>query len=75
VFAEPAAAAAAAALGKLRGTGLLKPRDQVVVLVTGHGLKDVDAALGGIRMPEAIAPTAAALENVARRAAGEGALR
>ena len=75
VFAEPAAAAAAAALGKLRGTGLLKPRDQVVVLVTGHGLKDVDAALGGIRMPEAIAPTAAALGNVARRAAGEGALR
>jgi len=75
VFAEPAAAAAAAALGKLRGTGLLKPRDQVVVLVTGHGLKDVDAALGGMRIPEAIAPTAAGLESVARRAAGEEARR
>jgi threonine synthase len=75
VFAEPAAAAAAAALGKLRATGLLMPRDQVVVLVTGHGLKDVDAVLNAIRMPEAIAPTAKGLEAVSRRAGREGALR
>jgi len=70
VFAEPAAAAAAAALGGLGRKGLLRPRDQVVVLVTGHGLKDIDAALSAVRMPAAIAPTAAALARVAGR--GEG---
>lgn len=75
VFAEPAAAAAVAALGKLRQTALLKPRDQVVVLVTGHGLKDIDAALRHLRVPAAIAPTSAGLERVAERLAGKGALR
>jgi threonine synthase len=72
VFAEPAAAAAAAALGKLLRTKLLRPREQVVVLVTGHGLKDVDAALRGVRMPAAIEPTTAGLEGVAARLAGKG---
>jgi len=75
VFAEPAAAAAVAALGKLRHSRQLRPRDQVVVLVTGHGLKDVDAALKGVQMPAAIAPTAAGLESVADRLAGKGAAR
>ncbi|HMD61605.1 MAG TPA: pyridoxal-phosphate dependent enzyme [Opitutaceae bacterium] len=75
VFAEPAAAAAAAALGKLRRTGELRAGDQVVALVTGHGLKDVDAALGKIAMPAAVPPTAAGLESVARRLAGKGAAR
>lgn len=73
VFAEPAAAAAVGALGKLLNTTLLRQRDQVVVLVTGHGLKDVDAALSNVRMPAAIAPTAAGLKSVAARLLGKGA--
>jgi threonine synthase len=43
VFAEPAAAAAIAGLGKARAE--IGRADRVVALVTGHGLKDVDAAL------------------------------
>jgi len=72
VFAEPAAAAAVAALGKMRDASLVKSRDQIVVLITGHGLKDVDAAMKGLRMPSAIAPTAAGLDSVAARLAAKG---
>lgn len=72
VFAEPAAAAAVAALGKLRQASLVGIRDQVVVLITGHGLKDVDAALPSIQIPEAIAPTSAGLERIAERIATKG---
>ena len=67
VFAEPAASAAVAALGKLRKTGLVQPNEQIVVLVTGHGLKDVDAALKNIEMPDAIEANEAALAGVAKR--------
>ena len=73
VFAEPAAAATVAALGRIRAAGLLGEKDQIVLLVTGHGLKDVDAAMKNIRMPAAIEPTAAALGAVARRLAAKGA--
>jgi threonine synthase len=75
VFAEPAAAAGAAALAKLREAGVLGPREQVVVLVTGHGLKDVDAAMTSVRMPAAIEPTTAGLEGVASSLAGKGVRR
>jgi threonine synthase len=72
VFAEPAAAAAVAALARLRDGRLLAADDQVVVLVTGHGLKDVDAALRGVEMPAAIPPTARGLDSVAERLAEKG---
>jgi len=57
VFAEPAAAATVAALSKLRNSELLGRKEQIVLLITGHGLKDVDAALAGIRMPVSVEPT------------------
>ncbi len=72
VFAEPAAAAAVAALLKLRGGQQLQPRDQIVVLITGHGLKDIDAALPNIAMPEPITADAAGLASVAARVAATG---
>ena len=50
VFAEPAAAAAIAGLGKLRDH--VGPGERVVALVTGHGLKDVDAALRALELPD-----------------------
>jgi threonine synthase len=46
VFAEPAAAAPIAGLSKLRER--IGPAERVVALVTGHGLKDVDAAMRGL---------------------------
>ncbi|MFI5335546.1 MAG: threonine synthase [Opitutales bacterium] len=75
VFAEPAAAAAVAALGHLRDNRQMGPRAQVVVLITGHGLKDIDAALQSVRIPESIAPTPAGLASVAARLVGKGKSR
>ena len=62
VFAEPAAAATVAALKKLRGSDLLGRKEQVVLLITGHGLKDVEAAMKTIRLPASIEPTLEALQ-------------
>jgi threonine synthase len=61
VFAEPASAATVAALKKLRHSDLLDPREQIVLLLTGHGLKDVEAAMRNIRIPASIEPTVEAL--------------
>ena len=61
VFAEPAAAATVAALRKLQGSDLLGRKEQIVLLITGHGLKDVEAAMKTIRIPPAIEPTLDAL--------------
>ena len=67
VFAEPAAAAAVAALKKIKAAAMLGPKDQVVVLITGHGLKDVDAAMSNLRIPAAIEPTLAGFEKQGAR--------
>ncbi len=56
IFAEPAAAATAAALLKLDGDSRLRAHEQIVLLVTGHGLKDVGAALTQVKIPEAVEP-------------------
>jgi threonine synthase len=56
IFAEPAAAATVAALKKLRKSHLLDPKERIVLLITGHGLKDVEAAMQTIRIPRSVAP-------------------
>jgi threonine synthase len=61
VFAEPAAAATAAALLTEEARDRLDPAAQVVLLVTGHGLKDIEAPLARVRIPEAVPPDLAAL--------------
>jgi threonine synthase len=68
VFAEPAAAATVAALRKLEGSDLLDRKEQIVLLITGHGLKDVDAAMSTIRIPASIEPSLEALDSVSARA-------
>jgi threonine synthase len=67
VFAEPAAAATAAALPKLRDARELAPRDRIVLLITGHGLKDIDAALRGVRIPPPVEPRLDAAMEFLRR--------
>ena len=62
VFAEPAASATVAGLKKLAAMGAIGPKAQVVLLITGHGLKDLDAALKSIRLPASVPAT---LEAVA----------
>ena len=61
IFAEPAAAATVAALRKLRGSKSLDRKEQIVLLITGHGLKDVEAAMQSIRIPASIDPSIEAL--------------
>jgi threonine synthase len=57
VFAEPAAAAAWAGLEKVQaGPDALPAHAKVVVLVTGHGLKDIEAPLKSVSIPPAIEP-------------------
>jgi len=61
VFAEPAASAAMAGLLKAAESGGFDLSGTTVVLATGNGLKDVDAALKGVSMPEAVEPRLDAL--------------
>lgn len=58
VFTEPAGAAAFAGLVKAQAGAAPLGRDAtVVVLATGHGLKDIDAPLARVAIPPAIEPT------------------
>jgi len=63
IFAEPASSAVVAALKKLRGSGRLDREEQIVLLITGHGLKDVETAMRDIQLPEAVEPTLAGVEE------------
>lgn len=62
IFAEPAAAATVAALAKMRELKLLAPDEQIVLLITGHGLKDVEAAMRKLQIPAAVEPTLEGVE-------------
>ncbi len=62
VFAEPAAAAALAGLEAALGEGLVDRGERVVLMISGSGLKDVDAASRAVVRPEPIEPTVEALE-------------
>lgn len=64
IFAEPACAAVVAALKKLRSSRQLARRDQIVLLITGHGLKDIEAAMRNIRLPKAVAPALASIKSM-----------
>lgn len=63
VFAEPAAAAAVAGIAQARQDGLLNPQSSMVAMITGNGLKDIDAALRAVGSPHEIPPD---LDRVAR---------
>ena len=67
VFAEPACSAVVAALKKLRGSKRLGRKEQIVLLITGHGLKDVDAALKGVPLPASVEPTMAGIDSLMAR--------
>jgi threonine synthase len=61
VFPEPSGAVGAAVLPGLTEKGRVRPGDRVVVLATGHGLKDAQAALHDAGEPPSIPPTVQAL--------------
>lgn len=63
IFTEPAGAAALAGLVKLQaGPDRLDASDRVVILATGHGLKDVEAPLSRVSIPAAIKPVLEAVD-------------
>jgi threonine synthase len=66
LFAEPASAISLAGALKLGASGRLRPRDVLVLTLTGHGLKDPDTAIANseaaISMPADAARLAAVLE-------------
>lgn len=64
IFAEPAGAAALAGLVEARARQLVGENESALVLVTGHGLKDVKGALSAAPTPPAaVAPTLEAVEK------------
>lgn len=68
IFAEPACAAVVAGLKKLKRSRKLARQAQIVLLITGHGLKDVEAAMRGIKVPKSVVPTLSAVEVALGRA-------
>ncbi len=64
VFAEPAGAAAYAGLLQALADGLISSDETVVVINTGSGLKDVNAAIAATGEPQIIEPTLAAVRRV-----------
>jgi threonine synthase len=67
VFAEPAAAATVAGARKLRTRDAIAPDEQVVLLITGHGLKDVDAARQNLFVPDPVDPDIEAVRRFIAR--------
>lgn len=63
VFAEPAGATAFAGFKKAVATGLIGADDDVLVVNTGSGLKDVNSAMIAAGQAPVIEPTMAALEK------------
>jgi threonine synthase len=66
IFAEPAGSASYAGMVKSLQTGLITPDDEVLVINTGSGLKDVRAAMKAVAEPIIIEPTIAALKKAIR---------
>lgn len=63
VFAEPAGAAAFAGLQLAVAEKLVRPDETIVVINTGSGLKDIDAAIQATGEPTVIAPTVEAVKQ------------
>ena len=61
LFCEPASAASVAGLLALAARGGLERRSTAVCVLTGHGLKDPDAAFGLTERPAAVMPSADAV--------------
>ena len=67
VFAEPAAAATVAGTRKLKQSNAISSNEQVVLLITGHGLKDVDAARQNLSVPAPVDPDIEAVRSFIAR--------
>jgi threonine synthase len=64
IFVEPASAASVAGILQLGKRGFFKPGDDIVCILTGHGLKDPDNAMKKGNQPVSIPAELSAVENV-----------
>ncbi|RLF74304.1 threonine synthase, partial [Thermococci archaeon] len=62
IFVEPASASSLAGLMKLRNE--IEEDESVVLITTGHGLKDPNIILEGFELPEPIEPSLEAFKEV-----------
>ena len=69
VFVEPAAAAPLAGLGKMCESGTIMADESVLLVLTGNGLKDVDAVRSTMKEPLQVRPDIE-LEELKSRLAG-----
>jgi threonine synthase len=69
VFCEPAASAAYAGLAKALEAQRIDPEERIVVLLTGSGLKDIEAAMRTVAEPPVVPPD---LDAVRRALKGSG---
>jgi threonine synthase len=63
ILTETAGGVTVAALRRAVAEGRVRPEDEVVLVITGNGLKTLDALEDGSPMPEPIAPTYEAFET------------
>jgi threonine synthase len=64
VFAEPAGATSLAGYIKCLEQGMIDRKASAVAIVSGNGLKDVDAALRSVGDPLRVAPELSSLEEL-----------
>jgi threonine synthase len=64
VFAEPAGAASLAGLIRALEEGVIDRDERVVLMVTGQGLKDIDAAARSVTFPASVAPELEAIGDI-----------
>lgn len=64
IFVEPASAASVAGILQLGQRGYFKDGDEIVCILTGHGLKDPDNAIKKGNQPMSISAELSAVENV-----------
>jgi len=65
IFAEPSGATGLAGLVSLTNRGVVDPSDEVVVLMTGSGFKDLNVVKGMFKEPPTVKPTLANLKALA----------
>lgn len=74
VFAETAGGATLAVAKKLIESGRIPRHEEIVLCITGNGLKTQDAVFDALEQPAVIAPTLAAFEQLAGIAKSEAVL-
>ena len=67
VFAEPAAAAAFAGFKAMCASGTFKADERVLLMITGNGLKDIDALRSALKKPPGVLPDMDELSDLLSR--------